>query len=257
MNDKMACIIQARLGSTRLPKKVSKLLDEKNTTLDYVINQTRASKLLKRIIIATTILKKDDAVENYADKLNLEFFRGSSEDVLDRYYQCAKKFSISTIIRITSDDPLIDPQIIDKVIIKFQSNLYDYVSNTQPITFPVGIAVEIFSFNALEDAWKNAKLPSEREHVTSYIYNNKKKFKTFNLENPKNLSHIRLTLDRPNDLKLIKLIVSKIKKRPILLNDILDLISKEPSILKINSNISAMEGYSKSLQEDKEFLKSK
>ena len=147
MNEKMACIIQARVGSTRLPNKIFKKLDDKFTVLDYVLNQITSSKLINKIIIATTTLDEDNDVENYAKKLKINYFRGSSEDVLDRYYQCAKKFSITTIVRITADCPLIDPQIIDQLIKTFQSNSYDYVSNTQPITFPVGIAVEIFSFN--------------------------------------------------------------------------------------------------------------
>jgi len=257
MTKNMACIIQARTGSKRLPKKVLKLLDEKYTVLDYVLNQINSSKFLKKIIIATTTLDEDDVIADYASKSNIDFFRGSSEDVLDRYYQCAKHFSLSTIVRITSDCPLIDPQILDKMIEIFQSDSYDYVGNTHPITFPVGIAVEIFSFDALENAWKNAKLPSEREHVTPFLYDHKNKFITFNLENSTDLSHIRLTLDTIDDLKFIKLVVSKIKKRPILMDDVLNLTSKNPEILKINNNILPLEGYLNSLEKDKEFLKSK
>jgi spore coat polysaccharide biosynthesis protein SpsF (cytidylyltransferase family) len=245
-----------RLGSTRLPKKVFELLDEKNSVLDYVINQTEKSKLIDNIIIATTILNEDDEIVNYALKRKLDYFRGSSNDVLDRYYQCAKKFSVSTIVRITSDCPLVDPNIIDKVITKFQNNSYDYISNVHPITFPIGIAVEVFSFKTLENTWKNSKLPSEREHVTPYIYNHKEKFRTFNVENPKNLSNIRVTIDRENDLTVVRNIVSKIRNRPILMSDILNLYQNEPKLFALNQSYDVNEGYLKSLNEDKEFLKS-
>jgi spore coat polysaccharide biosynthesis protein SpsF len=255
MVENIGCIIQARLGSKRLQKKVLRLLDEKNTVLDYVLNQTQSSKLLKKIIIATTILDEDIEIVDFAKKHNVDYFQGSSDDVLDRYYKCAKKFSLSKIVRITSDCPLIDPQIIDDAITIFESNLYDYVGNTHPLTFPVGIAVEVFTFNALENAWQNAKLPSEREHVTPYLLNPIKKFRTFNIKNTKDLSFIRITLDRINDLKFIKFIISKIKKRPILMNDVLNFVTEYPESLKINSNISPIEGYLKSLEKDKEFLK--
>ena len=257
MTVKIACIIQTRMGSKRLQKKVLKSLDKKYTVLDYVVNQINSSKFFNKIIIATTNLDEDDVIEDFANQHSLDIFRGSSEDVLDRYYQCAKYFSISTIIRITSDCPLIDPQILDKIIEIFQSNSYDYVSTTHPITFPVGIAAEIFSFDALEDAWKNAQLPSEREHVTPYFYNNKSKFRIFNFENSIDFSNIRVTLDTLDDLKFIKLVVSQINQRPILMSHILTLSSKNPEILKINNNTLPLEGYLNSLKKDKEFLKSK
>lgn len=251
----IGCIIQARLGSTRLAGKVLRLLDNQNTVLDYTINQTRESKLIDKIIIATTTLSEDDKIVNQMSEKKVDCFRGDPSDVLDRYYQCAKKFSIPTIVRITSDCPLMDPNVIDDVITKFQNDSYDYVSNVHPITYPIGIAVEVFSFRALEDAWKNAKLPSEREHVTPYMYNHEEKFKVFNVEYSGNLSNIRLTVDRINDLELVKMVVSKIKNRPILLSDILDLYRNEPRMFEINQNYDVYEGYNKSLNEDKEFLK--
>jgi len=257
MSENLACIIQARMGSKRLPKKVLKLLDEKYTVLDYVLNQIHSSKLLKKTIIATTTLDEDNEIVNYTKKSNLDFFRGSSEDVLDRYYNCAKKFSLSKIVRITSDCPLIDPRIIDNVIEIFQTHSYDYVANIHPITFPVGIAVEVFSFKALENAWKNAKLPSEREHVTPYLYTNKEKFNTYNIASPTDYSFIRLTIDKINDLKFIKLLISKIKNRPILLDDVLKFISENPETVKINNKIAPLEGYLKSLERDKKFFKTK
>ena len=240
------------MGSSRLPGKVMKKLDKQHTVLDYVINQLSFSKLIDKKIIATTELEQDNVIEQAAKNLGLEFFRGSSDDVLDRYYKCAKKFNIDNILRITSDCPLIDPDIVDKVIEKYQSKEFDYVSNTLIRTFPVGTDVEIFPFKILEKAWQNADLPSEREHVTPYIRNKKFNCKLENLENEKKLGYLRWTLDRIEDFELIKKIVKKISKRPILMNDILDLFSDEPELIKINAHISQNEGMLKSLKKDGE-----
>jgi spore coat polysaccharide biosynthesis protein SpsF len=253
----IGCIIQARLGSTRLPRKVIQQIDKNNTVLDFVLNQLTESKKIEKIIIATTNLAEDKKIIEIANRKNIDYFCGSSNDVLDRYYKCAKKFDLSQIIRITSDCPLMDPKIIDELIEIFQNNSYDYASNVHPITFPVGIAVEIFTFDALYDAWKNANLQSEHEHVTPYLYNNKEKFNLFNLENTINLSSIRITVDYQSDLDLIKQIVSKITNRPILMSDILDLYHKESKMFEINQNYKINEGYIKSLENDKEFLQSK
>ena len=240
------------MGSSRLPGKVMKKLDKQHTVLDYVINQLSFSKLIDKKIIATTELEQDDVIEQAAKNLGLEFFRGSSDDVLDRYYKCAKKFNIDNILRITSDCPLIDPDIVDKVIEKYQSKEFDYVSNTLIRTFPVGTDVEIFSFKLLEKSWENSTLPSEREHVTPYIRNKKLNCRLGNLENDKKLDHLRWTLDRIEDFELIKKITEKISKRPILMNDILDLFSAEPELIKINAHISQNEGIQRSLKKDKQ-----
>ncbi len=251
----IGCIVQARIGSTRLPGKVMLNIDEKNPVLYYVLEQLSSCKLIDKIIVATTTLDEDDVIKNFVNSMNVNIFRGSSNDVLDRYYQCAKKFSIDTIVRITADNPLIDPTIVDDMIKKFMSNSYDYLTNAHVRTFPYGTEVEVFSFKALEQAWKNAKKLSEREHVTPYFYNNPNNFRIFNVEYSKNISNLRWTIDRKNDLSLVKLIIFKIKKRPILMNDILNLFSKEPELFEINRNHILNEGYQKSLKEDEEHLK--
>ena len=193
---------------------------------------------------------------NYSKNLGIDYFRGSAKDVLDRYYQCAKEYSISTIVRIPSDKPLIDPEVVDNVISVFNNNSYDYVTNflSNP-TFPSGEEVEVFSMNGLKKVWKEAILPSEREHVTPYFSNNEDKFEITHIENSENLSHLRCAIDRIEDLELVRLIVSKIKKRPILMKDIVDLFDKEPELIKINENVNREEGDLKSLKEDEEFLK--
>ena len=233
----IGCIVQARVGSTRLPKKVLMPINNIETVLSFEIKQIQNCTTINKLVIATTDLTEDDEIADYVKKLNVECFRGSATDVLDRYYQCAKKFVFSTIVRITSDCPLIDPTIVDNVVSNFLKNMdhIDYISNIHPRTFPHGTDVEVFSFTALENAWGNAKKSSEREHVTPYLYTNEK-FKKDNISNPIDQSHLRWTLDYKQDLDLIREIVSQIDKRPILMNDILTLFSKNQHLEEINKD---------------------
>jgi spore coat polysaccharide biosynthesis protein SpsF len=185
----------------------------------------------------------------------MKYFRGSKQDVLDRYYQCAKKFNFSEIIRITSDNPLIDYEMVDMVVKYFKSNNYDYIATDLPVdtfhrTYPLGYAVEVFTFSALENAWKNAKLPSEREHVTPYFYKNKEIFRQTSIQNSEDLSRFRCTVDTKYDLELIQKIYLNIKKRPILLSDVIKLFKANPEFIKINAHVKA-DGYLRSLKEDK------
>jgi spore coat polysaccharide biosynthesis protein SpsF len=252
----IGCIIQARMGSSRLPGKVMKILDDKNPLLFYVINQLKYSKLIDKIIIATTTLKEDDIIEIFCKSNKIECFRGKENDVLDRHYQCAVNYSLSTIVRIPSDKPLIDPEIVDLGIKIFNEDTYDYVSNFHPYSYPYGTEVEIFSFKTLQKIWKEAKLPSEREHVIPYVFNNQNKFSTHNFLNSENISHLRWEVDRENDLKLVKIIISNIKNEPILTKDIVKFLHDYPEYQKINKNISRNEGHLKSLEEDKKFRNS-
>ena len=252
----IGCIIQARMGSTRLPGKAMLDVENDKTVLYFVIKQLQNCKLIDKIIVATTTLENDNKIANFSKDLAIDCFRGSSDNVLDRYYQCAKEYSVSTIVRIPSDKPLIDPEIVDKLVSMFRNNSYDYITNflSNP-TFPGGMEVEIFSINALKKAWKKAKLPSEREHVTPYFTNHKDEFEITHIENSENLSHLSWAVDRIEDLRLVRKIVSKIKKRPIMLKDIVDLFAKEPELVEINKNVNRKEGDLKSFKEDQEFLK--
>ena len=244
------------MGSTRFPGKVMVELNDNHNVLDYVINQLRFSKSIKNLIIATTFLEEDDIIVEYAKKNNLEYFRGEPLDVLDRYYQCAKKFSLETIVRMTSDSPFLDPLIVDKTVNKFQEDDFDFVSNNIIRTFPIGIDTEVFSFKTLEQAWKEAKLPSEREHVTTFIKKNKEVFKIYNLENNQKIPIYRLTIDRNEDLEFLRAIASNITKQPILMEDIYELFLQKPKILDLyNDGMNLTEGYNKSLKDDEEFLK--
>ena len=250
----IGCIIQARMGSSRLPGKALMKSDSGKPLLYYVINQLRYCSKVKNLVIATTTNQEDDEIEKFANDNSVNIFRGKEKDVLDRYFQCAKKYSFSTIVRITADCPLIDPQIVDKVIEQFFSENYDFATNTLTRTFPIGTDVEVFSFSALNKAWENAQLPSEREHVTPYFHN-KENFKIINVENDKNISNLRLTVDRIEDFELIKQILNNISINPIHLEDVLELFSRKPELIEINKHINHNEGFNKSLEEDKEFIK--
>ena len=247
----MDAIIQARMGSSRLPGKILMKLNG-ISVLECLINQLKHSKLLNRKIIATSTNNEDNIVFDFAQSNDLDSFRGSELDVLDRYYLCAKHFSLKHIVRITADCPLIDPQIVDRSIDLYLRNNLDYVNNFHKRTFPSGTEVEVFSFSVLEKTWKNAKKPSEREHVTPYIYNNPDKFSIGFIENNKNLSNLHWTIDRIEDLNLVRTIYKRTHNTPILLDDILNIIESDPQILEINKNTSSIEGYLKSLKNDNE-----
>ena len=241
-------IIQARMGSTRLPEKVMKPLLNK-PVLWRVANRVSQARSIGKLIIATSIDVKDDAIVEFCKDNNILVFRGSENDVLDRYYQCAKEYDMKDIVRITSDCPLHDPSVIDMVINEYLIGDYDYVSNTIEYTFPDGLDVEVFSFGALEEAWKKAELPSEREHVTPYIRKSDN-FKKKNVNSTKKYPPYKLTLDYPEDYQFIKRIYEGIGKEEFYIDEIIKFLKKNPELLKINQHLKINEGYAKSLEAD-------
>jgi len=243
------------MGSTRLPGKVMKKIESNNTVLSYVISQLKNCKTLDKIIIATTTLDEDNIISDFANNNDIDCFRGSSDDVLDRHYQCAKKFSCTDIVRIPSDKPLIDPILVDKIVNEYKKNSFDYISNFLTETFPSGAEVEIFSFKTLEKTWKEAKKPSEREHVVPYIMNNPKIFHLHNYSNTEDFSKLRYVVDRKEDLEVVKNIVARIDHRPILMEDIIKIFKNEPNIFELNKDVDRHEGELKSAKEDKLFTK--
>ena len=244
-------IIQARMGSTRLPGKVLLNLEDK-TVLEHVVNRVRFSKHVDDVVVATTISKDDLRIVELCANLGVSIYCGSEDDVLDRYYQAAKLFKADNIVRITSDCPVIDPKIVDGAIILHLKDNADYTSNTLKETYPDGQDVEIFTFASLRTAWKDAKLASEREHVTPYIRNHPDIFKHARLEYQKDLSQKRWTLDNAEDLEFLRLVYKYLYSKNSLfgMDDILALISEKPEIEKINQHIIRNEGYIKSLRED-------
>jgi spore coat polysaccharide biosynthesis protein SpsF len=197
-------IIQARMSSTRLPNKVLKSMPENGdkTVLEHVVRRCLRVEQAADIIVATTTNEADDAIVEMTTKLGIRFFRGSESDVLERYYLAAKSTGLDAIMRITSDCPCHDPQILNDMITRFKESGVDYLSNTIVRTFPHGLDAELFSFSALEKAYNEAKEPPQREHVTPYIYNSGL-FKTENYAQENDSSKLRVTLDTTEDYALL------------------------------------------------------
>lgn len=243
-------IIQARMGSTRLEGKVLKELYG-YPVLWHVVNRVKKSRYASKIIVATTENEEDDRIYEYCIANNIDVFRGSSEDVLDRYYRCTKEFGCDTVVRITADCPLHDSNVVDRVIEAYLQENCDYASNVLlEYTYPDGLDVEVFSFKALEEAWENASLSSEREHVTPYIRKNIK-YKKFNVYADKKYPIYRLTLDCLEDYELIKALYEGIGKIGFGLDETIDFLNKNPKLLKLNQHYTINEGYEKSLKDDK------
>lgn len=236
-NPKVVAIIQARMGSTRLPKKVLMKINS-HSMLEEVIRRTRAIKGVDGVVVATTENPKDLKIVSLCKSLKIQVFRGSEEDVLDRFYQCAKEAKADVVIRITSDCPLLDPKIVEEGLKLFLSTNADYVSNAIKRTYPRGLDFEIFTFAALEKAWKEGKESTDREHVTPYIYENPQKFKILQLLSDKDYSDYRLTVDTQIDLELVRKIYKALgKKRLFGLKEIVKFLEKNPELAKINSEV--------------------
>jgi spore coat polysaccharide biosynthesis protein SpsF (cytidylyltransferase family) len=205
------------------------------------------------IIIATSTSDSNKPLLNYLRELKINYYAGDELDVLDRFYQTSKHYNGDIIVRITADCPLIDSTLIDRGLEIFLNGNFDYLSNVHPPTFPDGYDIEIFTFKALETSWKNAKLNSEREHVTPFIYNNPKIFSIENFQNDKDFSNIRLTVDTKEDFILISKIIENFHDRwtKFDLKDVIAFINQNPHLLKINAQYERNEGYFKSIKEDK------
>ena len=249
---KIIAIVQARMASTRLPGKVMTKISGKNM-LWHVVKRVQYAKKIDDIVVATTSLKEDEKILKLTSEMGVKSYAGSEDDVLDRCYKAAKKYHADIIVRITGDCPVMDPHIVDKVVQYFLENRYDYVSNTIKPTYPDGLDVEVFSYNALEKAWKEAKLLSEREHVTPYFKKHPEKFRVGNVENDVDLSHLRWTVDENKDLEFIKEIFQRLynKKSIFFMEDILQLLEEYPELKEINAEFKRNEGYLRSLKKDK------
>lgn len=245
-------IIQARMGSIRLQGKILKKLCGKEVLL-HIVERVKESRYIDKIIVATTESLNDDEVYKFCLKNNIDCFRGSESNVLERFYKCAEKYSADVIVRITADDPLKDSHIIDKGLNIFLENRYDYVSNTIKPTYPEGIDIEIFSFEALKKAYYEATLMSEKEHVTPYIWKNKEKFKVYNFENNIDLSYMRWTLDTEDDFNFINKIYQELYRSYEIfhMEDVIHLLDIKPELMSINSGHIRNEGYLKSIKDER------
>jgi spore coat polysaccharide biosynthesis protein SpsF len=251
MRADVTAIIQARMGSSRLPGKVLMPLAGL-AVIDRVVAQLQYSRRLSGIVVATTTSPSDDPLVEHVRKRNIRFFRGSEDDVLDRYYQCAACIGANNIARITADCPLIDPQVVDATIELFEKSQVMYASNIEPATFPDGLDVEVFSYEALEWSWREAKLPSEREHVTQYIRKHPELFSRVTLESPVPLEQLRWTLDQVEDYNFLSEVFDALPSRdaPVLMEQVLRALRYMPDLQRSNDHIERNLGLKKSLAED-------
>jgi spore coat polysaccharide biosynthesis protein SpsF len=252
------CIIQARMSSTRLPGKVLKPILGIPMLLRQ-IERVHRSKRIDQVILATSNTVDDDPIEELCEKNKIAIYRGSLNDVLDRFYQAALLTKPSHVVRITGDCPVIDPSIVDQVIRLHLEGDYDYTSNIQVPTYPDGLDVEVFRFTALEKAWQEAALPSEREHVTPFIRNHPELFRHGSIQNSIDLSGLRWTVDEAEDFEVIRQVYETLypQKNDFGMTDILRLMDERPELQVMNQKFMRNEGYQKSLRKDAEALAQK
>lgn len=234
-------VVQARMGSTRLPGKVMKIVAGK-PMLELMIERLKRAKELDGIVIATTDKTSEQPIVDLVNSLDgILLFRGSEDNVLARYYGAAVEYGAETIVRVTSDCPLIDPDVIDKVVRVYREkkNRFDYVANIQKRTYPRGLDTEVFSFKALEKAYKEAVLKPDREHVTEYILQRPEMFRMLEVADTVDNSSFRWTVDTKEDLELITKIYDALYcvNPDFRYTDILKLFEKYPEWKKINAHI--------------------
>jgi spore coat polysaccharide biosynthesis protein SpsF len=246
---KILAIIQARMGSTRLPGKV--LADiHGRPMLRWLLDRIQSIKEISEIVVATTTNSEDDELEKWLNIEKVTCYRGSENDVLDRFFCCAEGRMADIIVRVTADDPLKDPALVSEAIsVLTSSESVDYCSNSLNPTYPEGLDIEVFRYSALIRANKEALLPSEREHVTPYIWKNPEKFHLRSLEYSRNLSHWRWTVDKPEDLTFMRIIYNEFKNKPLVsFSEVIAFLDQNPKLVNINTGSTIRnEGYLKSI----------
>lgn len=232
-------VIQARCGSKRFPNKVFADINGK-PLLWHVVNRLSYASLIDDIIVATTINSNDDVIEMWCKDAGVKCFRGSEEDVLNRYYNASIAFPSDVIVRVTADDPFKEPTVIDRVISKLINEGMDLVTNNYPPSFPEGLDCEAFTFHVLEDMEKNAHDCFEREHVTQYVYHNPDKFRIGNVTSDIQLSSYRWTIDNQEDYEMVKAVYEKRQSDHnsiLLMKEILEILDNNPEIAQINAQV--------------------
>ncbi|MCX6545107.1 MAG: glycosyltransferase family protein [Acidobacteria bacterium] len=246
-------VIQARMGSTRLPGKVLAPTDC-GPLLSLMLARVRRSRTVRRWIVATTTQAADDAIVALCGEQDTECFRGSTDDVLDRYYQATKDVGAEVVVRLTADCPLVDPNLIDKCVQTLSDRRLDFVSTTVPPpgTYPEGMDIEAMSFEALERSWHRAQLPSEREHVTFRIWKNPTEYNVVRLDSPTDLSWLRLTVDYPEDLEVIRRVVSAFRDTiyTLTLAQLVEWLAANPGVWHMNAHHEFGVGWKPALAKD-------
>jgi len=234
---RVVAIIQARMGSTRLPGKVLKDLAGA-TVLERVVSRLCRCRLVSEVVVATSTEQADDAIVNECRRLGTEAFRGSEQDVLDRYYRAAQHARAEVVVRITSDCPLIDPGVTDKAIQAFLTQQPDYASNALERTYPRGLDTEVMTFSALESAWTEARQAYQREHVTPFLYQHPERFKILSVKGDRDYSQYRWTLDTPEDLEFLRAVYTRgVDRQDLTWQDVLNMLEREPELAEINRHV--------------------
>jgi spore coat polysaccharide biosynthesis protein SpsF len=236
----VVAIVQARMGSTRLPGKVlAPVLGR--PLLSYLVERLRRCRFIDEAVIATTTEPKDSVIVEYCASEGVSCFRGSELDVLERYAVAARSFHADIVVRISADSPVIDPALVDEMVDDFvrSSPPCDYLSNTIAQTYPLGMNAEVFSSIALRAAAANTTLPYDREHVTPYIYHNPNRFRICTKHHVRDLSATRLTVDTPEDFTMVASVIERLypANPEFGLGDIIALLDAQPSLRSINAHI--------------------
>lgn len=244
-------ILQARISSSRLPGKVLKPLLGVPMLLRQ-IERLKKSQKIDRLLVATSTEPSDDPIEKLCKEHGIACYRGNLNDVLDRFYQAAREFDPEYVVRLTADCPLTDAKLIDDVIGYFLGGGFDYASNAIQATYPDGLDMEVLRFSCLEQAWREATLPSQREHVTPFIHQQPHRFKIGHYKNSIDLSHLRWTVDEPKDFELVTMIYEALypKNPNFSTQEILGLLAQRPELEHWNTAHQRNEGFQKSLQAD-------
>jgi spore coat polysaccharide biosynthesis protein SpsF len=228
----IVAIVQARVSSVRLAGKILKPVGGK-TVLGHVVDRLNQSELIDQVIVATTLDSVDDILVDWCKERKIEYFRGDRENVLIRFYECAKEYMADVIVRVTSDNPLVDPSIVDQTIRQFMISKADYAANNLEKTFPHGLDVEVISFKALSISWQEAHIIADLEHVTQYVRHRPKRFHLVNISAPENHHYIRITVDEVSDFELVSEVFRLLGDNANYEN-IINLFRQYPELLKIN-----------------------
>lgn len=251
----IAAFIQARVSSTRFPGKVLKPILGK-AMLELEVERVRACRSIDQVVIVTSILPEDQQIVELGKRIGVDVFCGSLENVLDRFYQAAVMFKPSHIVRLTGDCPLIDAQVVDDMVRLYLEKKCDYGTNCTPPTYPDGLDAEVFTFQALKEAYEEAVLPSHLEHVTLFMESQPERFKAVNLAHDKDISGLRWTVDEPEDFEFVKNVFERLYPSNTQFNmgDVLALLKARPELVELNQRFIRNEGLLKSQEKDKEFL---
>ncbi len=237
------------MASTRLPGKVMADLGGK-ALVERVVERARLVPSVDLVLVATSDQASDDVLAAHCAAQGIPCYRGSQDDVLDRYTRAARRVGADVIARLTADCPLLDPAVIERVMESFRSGEFDYVSNTLQPTYPDGLDAEVIGREALERAWREAVLKSEREHVTAYIWKHPDRFRLGNVRHEHDLSSLRWTVDEPEDLEFVRRVYAALGPRQFGMADVLALLGQHPELAEINRAFIRNEGYQRSLRED-------